>query len=251
MVSSGPAQVAVPNVVGQTQAAATTSITGAGLVLGTVTQQSSSTVATGKVISESPAAGTQVNTGSAVNLVVSSGPAQVAVPNVVGQTQAAATTSITASGLVLGTVTTASSTTVPSGSVISETPTAGTQVSLGAAVNLTISSGPDQAPTVVSFNVLFGSQSYNLIGTTRKRLPWQVTGIRVVFSKTVSGNASSLSGASAVTGFSGSGSATLTWTLSPLAQGVFSMCPWRVPDLTQLRTRLARLSPAALGSTRI
>ena len=68
---------AVPNVVGLTQAAATTAITGAGLVVGTVTTPASGTVAAGNVISESPAAGTSVSAGSAVNLVVSSGPAQV------------------------------------------------------------------------------------------------------------------------------------------------------------------------------
>jgi hypothetical protein len=61
--------------VGDTQAAATTAITGAGLVLGTVTTASSSTVASGNVISESPVAGTSVNVGSAVNIVVSTGPA--------------------------------------------------------------------------------------------------------------------------------------------------------------------------------
>lgn len=72
-VSTTPAQVAVPNVVGLTQAAGTTAITGAGLVLGTVATASSSTVAVGLVISESPAAGTLVNVGSAVNIVVSTG----------------------------------------------------------------------------------------------------------------------------------------------------------------------------------
>ena len=45
---------------------------------------------------------------------------QVPVPNVVGDTQAAATTAITGAGLVVGTVTTALSTTVPAGDVISE-----------------------------------------------------------------------------------------------------------------------------------
>src|SRR5204862_1233670 len=93
IVARGPAQVAVPNVVGQAQVAAASAITGAGLTVGTVTQQSSSTVAAGSVISESPTAGTRVAIGSAVSLVVSSGappPAQVAVPNVVGQAQAAA-----------------------------------------------------------------------------------------------------------------------------------------------------------------
>ena len=115
VVSSGPAPVLVPNVVGLTQAAATTAITGAGLVVGTVTTQASGTVAAGNVISESPAAGTSVSAGSAVNLVVSSGPAPVLVPNVVGLTQAAATTSITGAGLVVGTVTTQASGTVRGG----------------------------------------------------------------------------------------------------------------------------------------
>ncbi len=63
---SAPTSIAVPNVTGQTQAAATSAITGAGLTVGTVTQQSSSTVASGSVISQSPAAGTNVASGSAV-----------------------------------------------------------------------------------------------------------------------------------------------------------------------------------------
>ena len=108
-------------------------------MVGAVTMQSSSSVASGSVISESPIAGTSVSTGSAVNLVVSSGTAQVSVPGVVGDTQAAAIAAITGAGLVAGTVTTASSTTVPPGDVISESPIAGTSVSLGSAVNLVVS----------------------------------------------------------------------------------------------------------------
>lgn len=64
---------AVPNVVGATQSAASSAITGAGLIVGTVTQQSSSTVPAGSVISENPASGSYVRPGFAVNLVVSSG----------------------------------------------------------------------------------------------------------------------------------------------------------------------------------
>src|SRR5437660_3588688 len=68
-----PPTVPVPNVVGQTQATATSAITGAGLTRGAVAHQSSSLVASGSVISESPAAGADVVRGSAVNLVVSTG----------------------------------------------------------------------------------------------------------------------------------------------------------------------------------
>jgi 6-phosphogluconolactonase len=154
------APVSVPNVVGQTQAAATASITGVGLTVGTVSQASSSTVASGSVISETPAASSSVTAGSAVNLTVSSGAAQVAVPNVVGSTQAAASTSITGAGLVVGTVTTASSSTVASGSVISESPAAATSVNTGSAVNLTVSSGPAAASG--SFGYVSNATSSNI-----------------------------------------------------------------------------------------
>ena len=95
----------MPNVVNLTQAAATSAITGAGLIVGTVTNSTSATVPAGSVISQNPIAGTQVATGSAVNLVVSTGPPPVAVPNVVNLTQAAATSAITGAGLIVGTVT--------------------------------------------------------------------------------------------------------------------------------------------------
>jgi beta-lactam-binding protein with PASTA domain len=93
-------------------------------------------------------AGTLVTLGSAVNLVVSTGPAQVAVPNVVGQTQAAAATAITGAGLVVGTVTTVRTSigAAASGRVISESPVAGKLVTLGSAVNLVVSTGPAQLP---------------------------------------------------------------------------------------------------------
>ena len=65
--------VSVPNVEGLTQDAAATAITGAKLTVGTVTQQSSNTVAIGNVISQDPASGSSVTEGSPVNLVISSG----------------------------------------------------------------------------------------------------------------------------------------------------------------------------------
>lgn|GEM_PF-6616664 len=69
-----------PNVVGQTLAAAQSAITGAGLSVGNVDQSPSDTVPSGSVISQNPAAGASVALGSAVNLVVSTGP-RTAVPD--------------------------------------------------------------------------------------------------------------------------------------------------------------------------
>ena len=67
-------RVTVPNVVGQTQATAQTTITGAGLTVGTITSRYSPTVPAGTVISQSPLAGVSVAQNSAVSLVLSLGP---------------------------------------------------------------------------------------------------------------------------------------------------------------------------------
>ena len=73
-------------------------------MLGTVTTQASSTVAAGNVISESPIAGTSVNAGSAVNLVVSSGvgslpPVSIAIQVAENLITAGGSTSFTATAL--------------------------------------------------------------------------------------------------------------------------------------------------------
>ena len=66
-------QPVVPDVVGQTQADAIAAITAVDLTVGTVTQEYSDTVGAGLVISQSPASGTVVDVGSAVDMVVSLG----------------------------------------------------------------------------------------------------------------------------------------------------------------------------------
>jgi RHS repeat-associated protein len=80
--------------------------------------------------------------------------APVIVPNVVGQAQAAAESTISAAGLTVGVTSTATSTTVPTGEVISQNPVAGTSVAPGSTVNLVISTGPPPPGlTLVSITV--------------------------------------------------------------------------------------------------
>jgi beta-lactam-binding protein with PASTA domain len=159
LVSRGPAPVAVPNVVNLSQAAAQSAITAATLTIGNVTQAYSATVPAGSVISQNPAAGLSVIPGSAVNLVVSKGPAPVTVPNVVGLTQAAAQTAITAATLKVGTVTKAYSATVPAGRVISQNPLGGAAVLTGSSVNLVVSKG--------SLNYRISGLGYNFPESTK------------------------------------------------------------------------------------
>ena len=145
-VSRGPQPVAVPNVTGLTQAAAQLSITGAGLAVGDVTQAHSATVPAGRVISQNPASGTQVLPGTAVALVISRGPQPPKVPNVLGLTQTAAQTAITAAGLTVGAVSQDYSAAVPAGLVISQNPAAGIEVATGSMVDFVVSLGPQPVP---------------------------------------------------------------------------------------------------------
>ena len=74
-ISYGPEEVYVPDVTGYSQSDAEDMLTEAGLVVGTVTTEHDDWVANGEVISQSPGAWDYVFEGSAVDLVVSLGPA--------------------------------------------------------------------------------------------------------------------------------------------------------------------------------
>ncbi|MCH7224686.1 Ig-like domain-containing protein [Haloferula sp. A504] len=83
-----PVATTVPDVVGLPQATAEANLLAANVFAGTVTSQSSKTVPAGDVISQSPVNGTSVDEGSYVNLVVSSGPADVVAPSIVSKSPA-------------------------------------------------------------------------------------------------------------------------------------------------------------------
>ncbi len=142
VISMGATGVIIPNVVGLVQSAAAAAITGAGLTLGTITQDISQPVPTPTVIAQAPMGGAVASNGSSVSLYVTTATSAMAAPNVVGLTQAAATTAIAGAGLVVGTVATQESATAPAGSVISQNPAAGTSVASGSVVALIVSVGP-------------------------------------------------------------------------------------------------------------
>jgi serine/threonine-protein kinase len=96
-------------------------------------------VPAGSVISTDPAGGSSVERNTVVQIVVSAGRAQVDVPNVVGQTEAAATSALQDRGLVAD-VTPQS---VPAGDpnagrVISQTPAGGQRVDTGSSVSIVV-----------------------------------------------------------------------------------------------------------------
>lgn len=139
MLAPGSGPVAVPNVVGLTLANAVSAITSIGLTIGTETTAYSPTIPAGSVISQSPTAGSPVATGTPVSLVISLGPAPVAVavPNIVGQAQAAAVNALTAAGFGV-TVTYAYVAGSIVGNVIAQAPIGGTLEFLPFTVIITV-----------------------------------------------------------------------------------------------------------------
>ena len=89
--------VPVPSVVGQDQVQAQTTLQNAGFQV-TVVPTPSNTVAAGKVVSTTPAAGTPTPKGTTIQMAVSTGPQAVVVPNVISQTREAGTAALTQAG---------------------------------------------------------------------------------------------------------------------------------------------------------
>jgi beta-lactam-binding protein with PASTA domain len=138
----------VPDVVGMTEANATTAITAVdNLTVGSVTDEYSDTVATGLVVSQTPAPNTPIAIGSSVNLIVSLGLPEV--PDVVGMTEANAVAAVTAVDNLTTSVTDEYSDTVATGLVISQTPAPNTPVLIGSSVDLVVSLGQPLVPDVV------------------------------------------------------------------------------------------------------
>ncbi len=142
-VSSGAAPVAVPDLAGLTVIQATAALEDQGLVRGTM-ERVSNALPAGQVIDSSPGAGTEVASGTTVDLRVSDGPAETAtVPDVVGSTQAAATTAITQAGLTPAVTTQMVVADSPNiGLVISVLPAVGTSVDADSTVTITVGVAP-------------------------------------------------------------------------------------------------------------
>jgi len=144
-----PIQVTVPpGITNTTQANAVAILQSAGLQSTTVNQ--TSTVLKGTVLSSNPASGTKVNQGSTVTLTVSSGPANVTVPSLIGLSEAAAGQALGNAGLNVGNVTSVSSTQYQPGQVVSSNPGTGASVSPGKSVDIAVSSGPPPTTTTTT-----------------------------------------------------------------------------------------------------
>jgi eukaryotic-like serine/threonine-protein kinase len=143
-VSSGPGAVNVPSVVGESVKRAKQTLTKQGLKVGSTVQESSDQITAGDAIGTDPASGQSVPVGSTVTLLVSSGPMKVAIPSVIGESQAQAKSDLEHAGFQVSTTTQTSSTATP-GNVINQSPGGGTQAAPGTTVTIVVAQAPPTA----------------------------------------------------------------------------------------------------------
>jgi serine/threonine-protein kinase len=145
--------VSVPSVLGQSQTNAGAILTRAGLNIGSQTSACSSQFSSGSVASQDPGGGANVPPNTAVNIVISTGTCAT-VPGVVNQPQSAAQAALTHAGLAPSTTSGGTCATgVPGGTVVSQSPTGGTQVNPGTTVTIAVCQSappPTTAPTTTT-----------------------------------------------------------------------------------------------------
>lgn len=137
--------ISVPVLKGESYSAAEKELKSLGLSPVKVLENSG-LIKKGKVIRTEPGKDAKVEDGSVVQVFVSDGKAEVAVPDLSGTTLADAKAAITAAGFVVGTVTETTSPNVAAGLVISTTPTMGTELFQGEKINLAVSNGKVELP---------------------------------------------------------------------------------------------------------
>lgn len=146
-------------VAGQEQADVASALSAAGFTTAT-REEFSTAVPAGKVIGTEPAAGTELDKDAVVTILVSKGEELFAAPDVSKMTESEARSAIEGASLQVGAVDREHSSSVPEGSVISQSLERGEEVAKGTEIDLVVSKGaePLVIPDVtgVSYEAAYG-----------------------------------------------------------------------------------------------
>ncbi len=177
LVSSGKPGVEVQDTRGKTREDAQTTLVNQGLVV-EWEESFHDTVAAGMVISQDPVAGTKVEEGSTVRVVVSQGSSNntVMVPNVIGLDEAAGTKVLTDAGLPLRSVSHVNHSRIPEGMICYQSYSQGSYVAPGTLMEIHISIGPATyyyngsitAPTIQEAPDYTSGTNVNVVITTEE-----------------------------------------------------------------------------------
>ncbi|MDD6551546.1 MAG: Stk1 family PASTA domain-containing Ser/Thr kinase [Lachnospiraceae bacterium] len=139
-ISSGKGDIDIPSVIGDSEDEATQTLEDAGFEVES-RKDYSDTVDKGKVMSQTPEAGTKGKEGDTVIITISQGTESIEVPPLAGKSQSAAESTLKNAGLAAGSISEEASDSVKKGCVITSDPAAGTSVKKGTKVSLVISTG--------------------------------------------------------------------------------------------------------------
>lgn len=112
-----------------------------GLTIEVEREEYSELYAAGKIISQDPPPGAEVEKGTTITVVVSKGERPVEVPELIGKSEIEAGRILGELGLRIGEITYDHSEDFPEGVILSQEPTAGVQVRKGTAIDIVISKG--------------------------------------------------------------------------------------------------------------
>jgi serine/threonine-protein kinase len=141
--SPGSELVAIPNVDGSPRAVALTRLQSAGFIVSDFDELASDIVAAGDTITTEPGPGVQLQRGSKVILIISSGKEVFPVPTVVGQIRLTAEDLIRQAGFQVGIVVERSDPVQPAGIVLEQSHAPGLEVASGTLIDLVVSTGPE------------------------------------------------------------------------------------------------------------
>ena len=151
----------VPVLVGLSESDAAQALTTANLKLGMVTSAFDASAPVGVVTTQAPAAGLAAPAGSSVAVVVSKGPDSVTVVDVKGDSEAKARSSLAAVGLVVKITTKDDKS--KKGTVLKQSPAAGSTLVRGATVKLTVSTGMVRVPSWEDFRGSYNGSDWNKV----------------------------------------------------------------------------------------
>ena len=142
-VSKGrePKEIAMPNLLGKTEADATAALLKVGLVVGEI-MPIESTYPVGQVVFQEIPAKSMVLEGTVINLQISKESGMAIVPDLLGKTEAEAVALLNSADLRKGSVTPVYSS-KPAGTIVTQNVVAGTEVDKNTAISFSISLGVD------------------------------------------------------------------------------------------------------------
>jgi eukaryotic-like serine/threonine-protein kinase len=170
VVTSARQVAEVPAIRNETRADAGRILRGAGFEVEDRTEESSAEYE-GYVIEQNPRGGATAEVDSTVTITVGEGPGTVEVPDVANIMPVQARGILEEAGLRLGSQSTTPSDSVPEGSIVSQSPKAGSEAEPGSSVAVTVSSGPSQVtvPDVTGQDWITAAQNLQAAGLSVNR----------------------------------------------------------------------------------